>query len=51
VPSAYVDELKSATNWSVFASQIRALEEYIIPNEDGTIDLINGVFDATKAGL
>lgn len=28
VPSALVDSYKSATNWSVFASQIRAIEDY-----------------------
>lgn len=33
VPRAYVEELKSATNWSVYADQIRALEDYTV---DGT---------------
>lgn len=28
VPSALVDSYKSATNWSTFASQIRAIEDY-----------------------
>ncbi len=28
VPSALIEEYKSATNWSTFASQIRAIEDY-----------------------
>ena len=28
VPAALVDSYKSATNWSVFADQIRAIEDY-----------------------
>ena len=28
VPSALVDSYKSATNWSVYAEQIRAIEDY-----------------------
>lgn len=33
VPSALVNSYKSATNWSVYASQFRALEDYTV---DGT---------------
>lgn len=42
VPSALVDSYKSATNWSAYASQIRALEDYTV---DGTI---TGELDETK---
>jgi hypothetical protein len=42
VPSALVDRYKSATNWSVYAAQIRALEDYTV---DGTI---TGELDKTK---
>lgn len=42
VPSSMVDTLKSATNWSTYASQIRALEDYTI---DGTTA---GALDETK---
>ena len=28
VPSALVEEYKSATNWSTYAEQIRAIEDY-----------------------
>ena len=42
VPRAMVDTLKSATNWSTYASQIRALEDYTI---DGTT---TGALDETK---
>ena len=45
VPKAYVNELKAATNWSVFASQIRALEDY---TTDGTT---TGPLNTTKMGL
>lgn len=34
VPAAVVDDYKTATNWSEYASQIRALEDYTV---DGTI--------------
>ena len=34
VPRALVDSYKSATNWSTYASQFRALEDYTV---DGTI--------------
>ena len=30
VPRAYVEELKSATGWSLFGDQIRALEDYTV---------------------
>lgn len=42
VPRSKVDTLKSATNWSSFASQIRALEDYTV---DGTT---TGELDETK---
>lgn len=42
VPSALIDSYKSATNWSTYASQFRALEEYTV---DGTIA---GALDTTK---
>ena len=42
VPRALVDSYKSATNWSNFASQFRALEDYTV---DGTI---TGELDGTK---
>lgn len=42
VPRSMVDTLKSATNWSLYADQIRALEDYTI---DGTT---NGELDETK---
>lgn len=42
VPRAMVDTLKSATNWSIYASQIRALEDYTV---DGTT---TGALDETK---
>lgn len=44
VPSALVDSYKSATNWSTYATQFRALEDYTI---DGTI---TGELDPTKTG-
>jgi hypothetical protein len=42
VPRSMCDTLKSATNWSTYASQIRALEDYTI---DGTVD---GELDESK---
>ena len=42
VPSSLVDSYKSATNWSIYATQIRALEDYTV---DGTI---TGELDETK---
>lgn len=42
VPSALVDSYKTATNWSTFANQFRALEDYTV---DGTV---TGEFDRTK---
>ena len=45
VPRNMVDTLKSATNWSTYASQIRALEDYTI---DGTT---TGELDESKVSL
>lgn len=45
VPRSMVDTLKSATNWSKYASQIRALEDYTL---DGTT---TGELDLVKMGL
>lgn len=42
VPRALVDSYKSATNWSSFANQFRALEDYTV---DGTI---TGDLDPSK---
>lgn len=42
VPRALVDSYKVATNWSTYATQFRALEDYTV---DGTI---TGEFDETK---
>lgn len=42
VPSALVDSYKAATNWSTYASQFRALEDYTV---DGTV---TGELDETK---
>ena len=42
VPSALVDSYKAATNWSRFANQFRALEDYTV---DGTT---TGELDPTK---
>ncbi len=42
VPSNLVDSYKSATNWSAFANQFRALEDYTV---DGTT---TGELDETK---
>lgn len=42
VPSALIETYKSATNWSTFANQFRALEDYTV---DGTI---TGELDMSK---
>lgn len=42
VPSALIEEYKAATNWSTYASQFRALEDYTV---DGTI---TGELDESK---
>ena len=42
VPSALIDSYKSATNWSTYANQFRALEDYTV---DGTT---TGAFDESK---
>ena len=42
VPRALVDSYKAASNWSTYASQIRALEDYTV---DGTI---TGALDEAK---
>ena len=42
VPSALVEEYKTATNWSAFAGRFRALEDYTV---DGTV---TGELDETK---
>ena len=42
VPAALVDAYKAATNWSTYASQFRALEDYTV---DGTI---TGALDESK---
>ena len=42
VPSALVEQYKLAKNWSTYASQIRAIEEYTV---DGTV---TGELDETK---
>ena len=42
VPASLVDSYKTATNWSTFATQFRALEDYTV---DGTI---TGELDPTK---
>ena len=42
VPSALVESYKTATNWSVYANQFRALEDYTV---DGTI---TGELDESK---
>lgn len=44
VPSALIDDYKAATNWSTFATQFRALEDYTV---DGTT---TGELDETKIG-
>lgn len=45
VPSALVDSYKAATNWSTYANQFRALEDYTV---DGTT---TGALDPTKTGV
>jgi hypothetical protein len=42
VPTALIEEYKSATNWSTYATQFRALEDYTV---DGTF---TGELDETK---
>jgi hypothetical protein len=42
VPSSLVDSYKSASNWSTYANQFRALEDYTV---DGTI---TGALDESK---
>ena len=42
VPSALIEDYKVATNWSTYATQFRALEDYTV---DGTI---TGALDETK---
>ena len=42
VPRAWIEDYKVATNWTVYASQFRALEDYTV---DGTI---TGELDETK---
>lgn len=42
VPAALIDSYKIATNWSTFANQLRALEDYTV---DGTV---TGELDTTK---
>lgn len=42
VPSALIESYKTATNWSTYASQFRALEDYTV---DGTI---TGALDESK---
>ena len=45
IPRDMISTLKTATNWSTYASQLRALEDYTV---DGTT---TGEFDDEKAGL
>lgn len=42
VPSALIEQYKAATNWSTYAAQFRALEDYTV---DGTV---TGELDETK---
>lgn len=42
VPKSHIEEYKTATNWTVYADQFRALEDYTV---DGTI---TGELDSTK---
>ena len=44
VPSALIEQYKTAKNWSTYASQFRALEDYTV---DGTI---TGALDPAKTG-
>ena len=45
VPASLVDSYKTATNWTTFADQFRALEDYTV---DGTI---TGELDPAKTGV
>lgn len=45
VPAALVDTYKADSNWSVYANQIRAIEDYTV---DGTV---TGVLDFAKMGI
>ena len=45
VPSALIEQYKVATNWSTYASQFRALEDYTV---DGTV---TGELDPSKVGV
>ena len=42
VPRALLEDYQGATNWSAFAAQVRAIEDYTV---DGTI---TGEFDQSK---
>lgn len=44
VPSALIEQYKAATNWSTYAAQFRALEDYTV---DGTV---TGELDPAKTG-
>ena len=44
VPSALIEKYKKATNWSTYAAQFRALEDYTV---DGTV---TGELDPAKTG-
>ena len=44
VPSALIEKYKTATNWSTYAAQFRALEDYTV---DGTV---TGELDPAKTG-
>lgn len=44
VPAALIEDYKAATNWSTYAAQFRALEDYTV---DGTT---TGELDPTKTG-
>ena len=44
VPFALIEQYKAATNWSTYAAQFRALEDYTV---DGTI---TGGLDPAKTG-
>ena len=44
VPSALIEQYKAATNWSTYAAQFRALENYTV---DGTV---TGELDPAKTG-
>lgn len=52
IPREYLTSIPDEPYWNVIQkSQYRALEDYIIPSEDGSIDILNGEFDYKKAGL